>query len=128
MAILTRDLRVDYGDTVAVRGIDLEVPRGEIFGLVGPNGAGKTSTFRVLATLMQPTYGDVFLCGIDAMMEPAAVRHRIAYMPDLAPLPSDLRCGEFLDMFAAAHGMRGTARRKRVRTSGRRCAVRCRAA
>ena len=58
-AIDIRDLRVDYGDFVAVDDLCLKVPPGEVFGLVGPNGAGKTSTFRVLATLMEPTYGEV---------------------------------------------------------------------
>ncbi|NNE93452.1 MAG: ABC transporter ATP-binding protein [Verrucomicrobiales bacterium] len=114
LAIRTIDLRVDYGETVAVKSLNLEVPRGEIYGLVGPNGAGKTSTFRILSTLMEPTYGEVFLCGIDALLYPADVRHRLAYMPDLAPVPSDLRCGEFLEMFAAAHGLRGKEKRDRV--------------
>ena len=54
-AIDIRYLRVDYGDFVAVDDLTLTVPPGEVFGLVGPNGAGKTSTFRVLATLMEPT-------------------------------------------------------------------------
>ena len=64
-AIDIRSLRVDYGDFVAVNDLSLSVPAGEVFGLVGPNGAGKTSTFRVLATLMEPTYGEVLLDGID---------------------------------------------------------------
>jgi len=113
-AIQTIDLRVDYGETNAVRGLNLQVPRGEVYGLVGPNGAGKTSTFKILATLMEPTYGEVRLCGIDALLYPREVRHRIAYMPDLAPLPSDLKCGEFLEMFAAAYGLRGKAKRARI--------------
>ena len=56
-AIEIRDLRVDYGNFIAVHDVSLTIPRGEVFGLVGPNGAGKTSTFKVLATLMEPTYG-----------------------------------------------------------------------
>lgn len=105
---------MDYGETNAVHDLNLEVPRGEVYGLVGPNGAGKTSTFKILATLMEPTYGDVELCGIDALLHPKEVRHRLAYMPDLAPLPSDLRCGEFLEMFAAAHGLKGPEKRNRI--------------
>jgi ABC-2 type transport system ATP-binding protein len=114
LAIRTRDLRVDYGDTHAVRDLNLEVPRGEVYGLVGPNGAGKTSTFKILATLMEPTYGEVELCGVDALLNPKEVRHQLAYMPDLAPLPSDLKCGEFLEMFAAAHGLKGVEKRDRI--------------
>ena len=58
-AVQTIDMRVDYGRFVAVNELCLNVPRGEIYGLIGPNGAGKTSSFKVLATLMEPTYGDV---------------------------------------------------------------------
>ena len=64
-AIDIRSLRVDYGDFVAVHDLNLKVPRGEVFGIVGPNGAGKTSTFKVVTTLMQPTYGSVILDGHD---------------------------------------------------------------
>ncbi len=114
LAIRTIDLRVDYGETNAVRNLNLEVPRGEVYGLVGPNGAGKTSTFKILATLMEPTYGEVELCGIDALLNPKGVRHRLAYMPDLAPLPSDMKCGEFLEMFASAYGLRGGGKSSRI--------------
>ena len=114
-AIQIKDLRVDYGDFVAVDDVSLEVGAGEIFGLVGPNGAGKTSTFRVLATLMEPTYGSVRLAGVDIFEEPEAARRVMGYMPDLAPVPSDLKVWEFLDFFAEAHAL-GSAglRRERV--------------
>jgi ABC-2 type transport system ATP-binding protein len=114
-AIEIRDLRVDYGNFVAVSDVTLSVPAGEVFGLVGPNGAGKTSTFRVLATLMDPTYGEVRLAGIDIFEEPGAARRIMGYMPDLAPVPSDLKVWEFLDLFADAHGLgAAAARRARV--------------
>ncbi len=113
-AIDIRDLRVDYGNFVAVDDLTLSVPPGEIFGLVGPNGAGKTSTFRVLATLMEPTYGEVRLAGIDIFEAPEKARAVIGYMPDLAPVPSDLRVWEFLDMFAHAHRL-GTAAERKAR-------------
>ena len=111
-AIDIRDLRVDYGDFVAVNDLTLQVPRGEVFGLVGPNGAGKTSTFRVLVTLMEPTYGEVRLSGIDIAEEPEAARRVLGYMPDLAPVPSDLKLWEFLDLFADAHGLGNAAQRR----------------
>lgn len=104
-AIEIRDLRVDYGDFVAVRDVSLSVPYGEVFGLVGPNGAGKTSTFKVLATLMEPTYGEVRLAGIDALENKEEVRQVLGYMPDLAPVPSDLKVWEFLDFYADAHAL-----------------------
>lgn len=114
-AIEITDLRVDYGNFVAVDDVSLTVPPGEVFGLVGPNGAGKTSTFRVLATLMEPTYGEVRLAGIDILEHPREARHVIGYMPDLAPVPSDLKVWEFLDLFADAHGLGvAAARRERI--------------
>ncbi len=111
-AIEIRDLRVDYGNFIAVNDISLSVPPGEVCGLVGPNGAGKTSTFKVLTTLMHPTYGDVRLCGMDLFMEPEDAREVLGYMPDFAPVPTDLRAWEFLDLFAHSHGLGSTARRR----------------
>jgi len=102
-AIEVRDLRVDYGDLVAVDDISLSVPYGEVFGLVGPNGAGKTSAFKVLATLMEPTYGEVSLDGMDVLEETEQAREILGYMPDLAPVPSDLRAWEFLAFHADTH-------------------------
>lgn len=111
-AIDIRYLRVDYGDFVAVDDLTLSVPRGEVFGLVGPNGAGKTSTFRVLTTLMEPTYGEVMLDGVDAFEDMESARRIIGYMPDLAPVPTDLKVWEFLDFHAAAYGLGKRAERR----------------
>lgn len=104
-AVEIRDLRVDYGEFVAVHDLSLSIPRGEVFGIVGPNGAGKTSTFKVLATLMEPTYGEVRLHGLDIMEETQAARRIMGYMPDLAPVPSDLKVIEFLRFYAHAHAL-----------------------
>ena len=111
-AIDIRSLRVDYGDFVAVRDLTLTVPAGEVFGLVGPNGAGKTSTFRVLATLMEPTYGEVILDGVDVLEDLESARRIIGYMPDLAPVPSDLKVGEFLEFHAHAYGLGSRSQRR----------------
>ena len=111
-AIDIRDLRVDYGNFVAVDDLNLSVPPGEVFGLVGPNGAGKTSTFRVLATLMEPTYGDVFLDGVDIQEDIESARRVVGYMPDLAPVPLDLKVWEFLDFHAAAYSLGSRSQRR----------------
>ncbi|MEI6603919.1 MAG: ABC transporter ATP-binding protein [Verrucomicrobiota bacterium] len=111
-AIDIRCLRVDYGTFCAVDDLTLSVPPGEVFGLVGPNGAGKTSTFRVLTTLMEPTYGEVIMGGVDVLEDLAAARRVIGYMPDLAPLPSDLKVREFLEFHAAAYGLGGRSQRR----------------
>lgn len=114
-AIDIRSLRVDYGDFIAVNDLSLKVAPGEVFGLVGPNGAGKTSTFKVVTTLMQPTYGSVVLDGVDVFEQLDTARRILGYMPDLAPVPGDLKVGEFLEFHAAAHGIGQRAeRRERV--------------
>lgn len=115
-AIDIRSVRVDYGHFVAVDDLTLSVPAGEVFGLVGPNGAGKTSTFRVLTTLMEPTYGEVFLDGVDIFEDLESARRIIGYMPDLAPVPLDLKVGEFLEFYAAAYGI-GTPSQRRDRVA-----------
>ncbi len=104
-AIDIRSLRVDYGDFNAVSDLSLQVPAGEVFGLVGPNGAGKTSTFKVITTLLEPTYGEVFIDGVDVFEDLHRARQLIGYMPDLAPVPSDLKVTEFLNFHAQAYGL-----------------------
>tara|TARA_B100000965_G_C19597126_1_gene760767 strand:- start:2471 stop:3445 length:975 start_codon:yes stop_codon:yes gene_type:complete len=113
-AVRTVDMRVDYGDFVAVNELCLNVPKGEIYGLIGPNGAGKTSSFKVLATLMEPTYGDVFIGGVDISLHPEEARKHLGYMPDLAPIATDLKVWEFLDLFAGAHGLNNKTGKLRV--------------
>ncbi|MEM1159115.1 MAG: ABC transporter ATP-binding protein [Verrucomicrobiota bacterium] len=113
-SIEIRDMRVDYEDFTAVKGLTLRIPKGKVFGLVGPNGAGKTSTFSVLATLLEPTYGEISLCGVDIRESPAEARKLFGYMPDMAPVPTDLKVGEFLELYAAAYGLEGAEKRERI--------------
>lgn len=113
-ALRVSNLRVDYGDFTAVHDLSLNLPAGEIFGLAGPNGAGKTSTIRVLATLLEPTYGDIEVFGHNLFDVPQAVHRLLGYMPDLAPVVPDLKVWEFLDLYAAGYGLRGVQRRERV--------------
>ncbi len=83
--ILTKDLRRTFksrkAEVEAVRGVDLRVDAGEIFGFLGPNGAGKTTTLRMLATLLPPTAGTAVVAGADLASEPQEVRRRIGYVP-----------------------------------------------
>jgi ABC-2 type transport system ATP-binding protein len=101
----TRNLVKRYGDEVAVAGLDLVVPAGEIFGLVGPNGAGKTTTMRILATLLAPSAGDALVTGIPVGADPIEVRRRIGYMPDFYGVYDDLKVWEYLDFFARCYGV-----------------------
>jgi len=113
-ALDIRNLRVDYGSFTAVHDLNLTLMPGEICGLAGPNGAGKTSTIRVLATLLEPTYGEVDVAGRDLFEVPDEVHELLGYMPDLAPVVPDLKVWEFLDLYAQSHGFKGREKRDRV--------------
>lgn len=108
------NLRVDYGDLTAVDDLGFEVESGQIFGLVGPNGAGKTSCIRVIATLLEATYGQVKVCGHDVLENPVEARAQIGYIPDLAPVNPDLRIEEFLEFFDRSYGLPAKGRTERI--------------
>jgi len=80
-ALMAQGLEKSYGKVRALRGVDLEVQRGEIFGYLGPNGAGKTTTIRCLLDLIRPNGGAVRVLGIDPQADPVAVRARTGYLP-----------------------------------------------
>jgi ABC-2 type transport system ATP-binding protein len=109
----TRGLVKRYPGTLAVSGVDLEIPQGEIFGLVGPNGAGKTTMLKMLATLLMPTSGDAVIAGESVTRNPQAVRRVIGYMPDSFGVYDDMKVWEYLDFFGRCYGL-APARRKRM--------------
>ena len=98
------DLRMRYGDVVAVDGVSLSVARGEVFGVVGPNGAGKTTTVECIAGLRRPDSGRVRVLGLDPVADATAVRARVGVQLQQAALPDRLRVGEAMRMFASAYG------------------------
>ncbi len=81
VALMAQGLTKSYGRVRALRGVDLEVQRGEIFGYLGPNGAGKTTTIRCLLDLIRPDGGTVRVLGLDPQADPVEVRARIGYLP-----------------------------------------------
>ena len=93
-----------YGDFVAVDGLDLRVPRGEIFGFLGPNSAGKTTTIRMVAGVLEPTEGSVMIGGYDLATHPVEAKSRIGYIPDRPFLYEKLSGGEFLRFVAGLWG------------------------
>jgi ABC-2 type transport system ATP-binding protein len=114
--IRIRDLRVDYDNICAVRDLSLEVAPGEVCGLIGPNGAGKTTTMRAMIGLIEPTYGEINVMGVDVRENPQDVCRTVGFMPDFPPVYEDLLVWEFLDLFAASYGI---PRGKRAAEVGR---------
>jgi ABC-2 type transport system ATP-binding protein len=94
--INTAGLHKSYGDVHALRGVDLRVQSGEIFGFLGPNGAGKTTTIRCLLDLIRPDSGTVRVLGIDPQQDPQQVRKRVGYLPGELHLDENLRVGSAL--------------------------------
>jgi ABC-2 type transport system ATP-binding protein len=101
--IHVKDLRVDYDTVCAVHDLSLEVGPGEVCGLIGPNGAGKTTTMRAILGLIEPTYGEINLAGVDMRERPRDACKVVAFMPDFPPMYDDLKVWEFLDLFANSY-------------------------
>jgi ABC-2 type transport system ATP-binding protein len=99
-AVSIRDLRVRFGETAAVDGIDLEVGDGEVFGLLGPNGAGKTTTIRVLTTLLPATAGTAHVFGVDVARHPMDVRRLLGFVPQQLSADAALSGRENVALFA----------------------------
>jgi ABC-2 type transport system ATP-binding protein len=121
-AVAVRDLVKRYGDVEAVRGIDLEVARGETFGFLGPNGAGKSTTINILCTLVTPTAGEARVVGLDAVRDRAAVRRRIGLVFQDPTLDGPMSGEQNLRFHQELYGVdrrRAPARREEVlRTVG----------
>ena len=107
--IRARELRKWYGRVAALKGLDLDVPDGAIYGFIGQNGAGKTTTIRILATLMRPDEGTAELAGVDLLRRPGEARRLVGYVPDFFGVYDDLKVVEYLDFYADLHGVRGPA-------------------
>ena len=94
-----------FGPVVAVNGVDLAIPKGEVFGLVGPDGAGKTTVLRLLTGLLDADGGRAVVAGFDVAKDPDAVRDRIGYMAQKFGLYGDLTVEENMDFYADLFGV-----------------------
>jgi ABC-2 type transport system ATP-binding protein len=92
--------------------LTVDVPRGVVAGFIGPNGAGKTTTMRILATLLNPTWGEAYVGGYSIYAKPKEIRRIIGYMPDFFGVYDNMKVIEYLEFFAAAYRIKGPARRK----------------
>lgn len=100
LAVQATSLTKKFADLTAVNGLNLEIKKGEIFGLVGPDGAGKTTTLRILSTAMEQTSGEAFVLGLNVKNQEESIRDKIGYMPQRFSLYGDLTVQENIDFFA----------------------------
>src|SRR3989440_10189559 len=112
--IKTVNLTKRYGTLVALSNLNLEIHEGDCFGFIGPNGAGKSTTIKILATLLQPTWGEARVCDYVVGYQSRQIRPLIGYVPDYFGAYEDMVVQEYMEFFAAAYNINGPARTKIV--------------
>jgi ABC-2 type transport system ATP-binding protein len=112
--IETRELTKYFGRQAALKGLDLTVKQGEVYGFIGPNGAGKTTTIRILLGMLRKSGGDVKLLGGDPWQDAVALHKRLAYVPGDVTLWPNLTGGEVIDFLGSLHGKVNPSRRKEL--------------
>jgi ABC-2 type transport system ATP-binding protein len=112
--VQTINLTKKYGKLVALNNLQLNIEEGECFGYIGPNGAGKTTTIKILATLLQPTWGEARVCGHVVGYESRKIRPLIGYVPDFFGAYEDMVVQEYLEFFASAYNITGKQRTRVV--------------
>lgn len=112
--IQVKDLRKEFGPKVAVDGITFNVEKGEVLGFLGPNGAGKSTTMRMVTGYFQPTAGSISVGGVNMLEQPELAKRSLGYLPENAPLYSDMSVVGFLGFCAEMRGLYGAAKAKAV--------------
>ena len=112
--ICLENLTKRFQQVTAVDDVSLEVTSGEIYGFLGPNGAGKTTTIKMLAGIMRPTAGRIFIDGMDLQSNPMEVKARVGFIPDRPFLYEKLTGLEFMAFMANLYGFNGEGREKRI--------------
>jgi ABC-2 type transport system ATP-binding protein len=110
--IETHELTKMYGEMYALNRLNLTLNQGDVYGFIGPNGAGKTTTMRILATLLNPSWGEATVCGHSIYTGAKEIRRMIGYMPDFFGVYDDMKVIEYLEFFASAYRIQGAARKK----------------
>ncbi len=112
--IHAENLTKQFDDFIAVNGINLDVPRGEVLALLGPNGAGKTTTIRMLGSILRPTRGRATVAGFDTVRQSREVRRVIGLLTEFPGLYTRMRGEEYLDFFGEMQGLPKSVRRERA--------------
>ena len=114
LAIQTIDLHKDFGEVYAVKGVDIQIERGEVFSLLGPNGAGKSTTISMISGLLKPTQGDATILGKSISKAPLAAKATLGVVPQEIAVYEDLSARENLVFWGKMYGLRGATLKQRV--------------
>src|SRR5262245_43284471 len=114
MLLEVRGLCKRFGAITAVDYVGFSVDRGGVLGFLGPNGGGKTTTMRTISGFLVPDRGSALVSGDAVGVDPVTVKRRVGYLPEGAPLSSDMPPAGFLDFAAAIHRLNGADRRRRI--------------
>ena len=109
------DLYKKYDNVLALDGLNMDIQKGELYGFVGPNGAGKTTTIRIIAGLLHPTRGEVWIDGQRAEKDEKILKSKIGYVPDFFGVYDNLTVMEYLEFYASAYGLYGKEGTRRAR-------------
>jgi len=112
-----------YGPIEAVRGVSFSISSGEVVGLLGPNGAGKTTIMKILTCFMFPSYGNANINGYDIFERPLEIKKAVGYLPENAPLYTDLNVYEYLDFMAESRSLRGNSKDQRIEWAIEECGL-----
>lgn len=110
--LVIKNLEKSYGSFKALKGLNLEIQKGEIFGFIGPNGAGKSTTMKIVSGLLSPDSGEVYVDRIDAIKNNRALKDKIGYMPDFFGVYDNLKAIEYLEFYASIYGIVGEEAKK----------------
>ncbi len=110
--IQVQNLRKEFGSKVAVNDVSFSVEKGEVLGFLGPNGAGKSTTMRMVTGYFRPTAGSISVGGVNMLEDPEQAKRSIGYLPENAPLYSDMTVATFLGFAAELRGLTGGAKSK----------------
>ncbi len=116
-----KELKKSFGSITAVNGVSFKADKGEILGFLGPNGAGKTTTMRMITGFLLPTAGTAVVCGHDVTEDPVSAKAAIGYLPENAPLYSEMTVTAFLRFVAGVRGFYGPRRNEVVENIIKRC-------
>ena len=115
MKVSAKNLRQEFGETIALDDVSFAFQSGQVHGFIGPNGSGKTTTLRILATLQEPTSGDAFIDGISCLEYPDLIRPLVGFVPDVMFLRPGITVEEYLDYFARVALPDTTERKAKLR-------------